>query len=56
MSKNPIKHIWIFLSAYGVFFALLSWGQEIFTRGFVWKGLGALILGFILYKVVINKV
>ena len=56
MTSNPIKHIWIFLSAYGVFFALLSWGQEIFTKGLVWKGAGALLLGLILYKVVIKKV
>lgn len=53
---NVTKHVWIFLSAYGVFFAILSFGQEIFTRGLWWKGTGALIFGFILYRIVINKV
>ena len=53
---NKTKHLWIFLSAYGVGFAALSFGQEIFTKGLWWKGLGALALGFILYRLVINKV
>jgi hypothetical protein len=50
------KHIWVFLSAYGVFFAILSFGQEIFIKGLWWKGLGALFLGLLLYKLVIDKV
>ncbi len=54
--ENKTKHIWIFLSSFGVFFAALSWMQEILTRGFWWKGALAVILGFILYKLVINKV
>lgn len=54
--ENKIKHIWIFLSSFGVFFAFLSWIQEILTRGFWWKGALAIVLGFILYKLVINKV
>jgi ABC-type uncharacterized transport system permease subunit len=53
---NVTKHIWIFLSAYGVCFAALSFGQEIVTKGLWWKGIGALILGFILYKIVIHKI
>lgn len=54
--QNKTKHLWIFLSAFGVFFALLSWIYEIATQGFWWKGALAVVLGFILYKLVINKV
>ena len=50
------KHAWIYLSAFGIFFALLSWIQDIVTRGLWWKGFFALILGFALYKWVINKI
>jgi len=53
---NITKHIWIFLSAYGVWFAILSWIQEVYTKGFWWKGALAVILGFVLYKLVIKKV
>jgi len=54
--ENKTKHIWIFLSAFGVFFATLSWIYEIATQGFWLKGALAVVLGFILYKLVINKV
>lgn len=54
--QNKTKHVWIFLSAFGVFFALLSWIDEIATQAFWWKGALAVILGFVLYKLVINKV
>jgi len=54
--SNKTKHIWIFLSAFGVWFATLSWIQEMVTRGFWWKGVLALIFGFVLYKLVIKKV
>lgn len=53
---NFVKHIWIFLSAFGVCFAALSWMQEMITQGFWWKGLAALAAGFVLYKAVIKKV
>ena len=56
MEQNKTKHIWIFLSAFGVFFALSSWIYEMATQGLWWKGVLAVILGFILYKIVINKV
>jgi hypothetical protein len=56
MEQNKTKHIWIFLSAFGIFFALLSWIREITTEGFWWKGVLAMILGFLLYKLVIGKV
>ncbi|MDP3793068.1 MAG: hypothetical protein Q8Q89_05080 [bacterium] len=52
---NKTKHIWIFLSAYGVGFAVLSWIQEM-SRGFWWKGALAVVLAFVLYKSVIKKV
>ena len=54
--NNYVKHIWIFLSSYGIFFALLSWGQEILVQRFFWKGAAASVLGFFLYKFVINKI
>lgn len=56
MEENKTKHVWIFLSAFGVFFAFLSWMHEIITQGFWWKGALAVLLGFILYKLVIKKV
>lgn len=56
MQQNKTKHIWIFLSAFGVCFALLSWLYEIFTQGFWWKGTLAAVLGFALYRLVIRKV
>jgi len=49
------RHIWIFLSAFGIGFASLSWIQEMVTRGFWWKGALALVFGFILYKIVIKE-
>jgi hypothetical protein len=54
--KDKTKHVWILLSAFGVFFATLSWIQEIIIEGFWWKGVLAVVFGFILYKFVINKV
>ena len=53
---NFTKHLWIFLSAFGVCFAALSWGYEIVTSDFWWKGFAALIAGFVLYRAVIKKV
>ncbi|MBI1974804.1 MAG: hypothetical protein HYS57_00405 [Parcubacteria group bacterium] len=50
------KHLWIFLSSFGVAFAALSWLHEGFTQGRWWKGTLAVILGFMLYKAVIKKV
>jgi len=58
MDKNETKtkHTWIFLSAFGIFFALLSWIHEMVSQGFWQKGALAIILGFMLYKFIINKV
>jgi len=53
---KKVKHLWIFLSAFGVCFAFLSWMQEVFSDGFWWKGVAAAALGFILYRTVINEV
>jgi len=53
---NKTKHIWIFLSAFGVCFASLSWIYEMATQGLWWKGVLAIILGLVLYKIVIKKV
>jgi len=56
MNNNPTKRIWIYLSAFGVCFAFLSWMQDIFAHGFWWKGTLAALLGFVLYRAVIRKV
>ena len=56
VSSNKTKHIWIFLSSFGVFFAFLSWMNEIATAGFWWKGALAVVLGFVLYRLVIGKI
>ena len=54
MIKNTLKEIWLFISAFGIMFAVFSWMQEsIIIPGvmeFGWlKGLCALVTGFILY-------
>jgi len=54
MNKDKRKESWLFISAFGIMFAILSWIQE---AGFIpspmelsWlKGFIALILGFLLY-------
>jgi len=46
------KIIWLYLSSFGIMFAILSWLQEsdiIPTDIGALKGLGALIMGTILY-------
>lgn len=48
------KEIWLFVSAFGIMFAVLSWLQEAHiipdanTLGFL-KGIFAIITGFLLY-------
>lgn len=48
------KEIWLFISAFGIMFAVLSWLQEARvipdpnTLGFL-KGIFAIITGFLLY-------
>ena len=51
--KNK-KEVWLFISAFGIMFAVLSWLQEAQiipgtnTLGFL-KGIFAIIAGFLLY-------
>ena len=54
MKQNTQKEIWLFISAFGIMFAVLSWMQEsniipnVIELGWL-KGLFALIAGFVLY-------
>ena len=54
MKQNIQKEIWLFISAFGIMFAVLSWMQEsnmipnVIELGWL-KGLFALITGFVLY-------
>ncbi len=54
MLKNIQKEIWLFISAFGIMFAVFSWMQESniipSVMEFGWlKGLCAFITGIILY-------
>ena len=52
MKQNVKKEIWLLISAFGIMFAVLSWGQEasILSTELAWKkGFYALITGFILF-------
>ena len=49
---NLKKEIWLLISGFGIMFAVLSWLQEsdILSYEIGWlKGLGALVLGFLLF-------
>ena len=54
MKQNFQKETWLFISAFGIMFAVLSWMQEsniipnVIELGWL-KGLFALITGFVLY-------
>jgi len=55
MNKNIRKEIWLFISAFGIMFAVLSWLQEsnIIPSPFEinsLKGFIALITGYLLYR------
>ncbi len=52
------RRIWIFISAYGIVFAFLSWFHEAILAGdaILWKGPLALLLGFILFRIFEDKV
>ena len=58
MKKEQARRIWIFISAYGIVFAFLSWFHEAVLSGnaILWKGPLALLLGFILYRIFVDKV
>ena len=54
MKQSTQKEIWLFISAFGIMFAVLSWIQEsniisnVIELGWL-KGFFALITGFFLY-------
>ncbi len=54
MKESVLKEIWLFISAFGIMFAVLSWIQEsniinnVVELGSL-KGFFALITGFVLY-------
>lgn len=48
MKKIHLKHIWLVLAAYGVWFAMLSGIEEVFV-GKYWKVVSSLFLGFVSY-------
>ena len=55
MKKNMRKEVWLFISAFGIMFAVLSWLQESniipSSLEMNWlKGFIALITGFLLYR------
>ena len=58
MKKEQTRRILIFISAYGIVFAFLSWFHEAVLSGnaILWKGPLALLLGFILYRIFVDKV
>ena len=58
MKKEQTRRIWIFISAYGIVFSFLSWFHEAVLSGnaILWKGPLALLLGFILYRIFVDKV
>jgi len=50
--KNFLKPFWLFISSFGIMFALLSWLQEagvLSDAGGWWKGGLAVLCGTILY-------
>ncbi|MAO71411.1 MAG: hypothetical protein CMD02_02745 [Flavobacteriales bacterium] len=54
MKSNLKKEIWLFISSFGIMFAVLSWLQEseILSSELGWlKGFLALIAGFLLYLI-----
>jgi len=58
MKNEKARRVWIFVSAYGVVFAFLSWFHEAILSGnaILWKGPLALILGFIVFRIFVDKV
>ncbi len=50
MKKQLVKHLWIILGAYGVWFALFSGFEEV-ARGKYWKVIASLACGFIIFIV-----
>ncbi len=48
--RERFFELWLILSAFGVFFALYSWGQEI-SRAEPWKGLAAILSGALMFTI-----
>ncbi len=58
-NKNEkARRLWMFISAFGIVFAFLSWFHEAAIAGdsILWKGPMALLLGLILYWVFVDRV
>ncbi len=54
MNSSLLKEIWLFISAFGIMFAVLSWLQEssILSSTLGWlKGLFASLTGLLLYLI-----
>ena len=53
-----MRRIWMFISAFGIVFAFLSWFHEALLAGdsILWKGPLALLLGLVLYWWFVDKV
>tara|TARA_B100001142_G_C13861919_1_gene472515 strand:+ start:302 stop:481 length:180 start_codon:yes stop_codon:yes gene_type:complete len=59
MKNNLKKEIWLFISSFGIMFAVFSWIQEseILSNELGWlKGFLALISGFLLYLIFRNSI
>ena len=50
-----IKHVWLILAAYGVWFAAISGAEEV-LGGKVWKVILAVVLGILSYVVIERKI
>tara|TARA_B100001741_G_scaffold304009_1_gene294664 strand:+ start:87 stop:272 length:186 start_codon:yes stop_codon:yes gene_type:complete len=56
--NNYALKIWLFLSSFGIMFAVLSWIQDTFLTEWLLsykKGVFALITGFIMYECLAKK-
>ena len=58
MKNERFRRIWITLSAFGIIFATLSWFHEAVLSGnaILWKGPLAVLLGFGLYLIFVDRV
>ena len=58
MKHERMRRLWMLLSAFGIVFACLSWFHEALLSGdaILWKGPTAVLLGFLLYFIFIDRV
>ena len=58
MKQEGFRRIWIMLSAFGIVFACLSWFHEAMLSGnaILWKGPLAVLLGFGLYFIFVDRI